>query len=435
MTSEHLPDPISVMFEFELEDRHYSIPAKAIYDRLGAVSFELDTDHCDDAFIYDVRQHVDHGSPINASGRTVQMDEEHTVLVFEDVRLHVTHWEECVGANAGLIRGVFTPAEPIFWSDPVAPSPTSLRLYVHDAPTYGSVRRPIMFCGYPVTVTQVARDPRVAPAGSLSFIVDVGFPDGYPSSLNYDDVSDVVFQFECLVSLALGCETRVSLMEWRTNEQIHASFTSNRVVARGRGHALIRGSCHSVIDFLKEVYPNYRRERENLALDVLLDLYVQGCAESYIDLRFAKWAFLMEAAKFHTARTHLAQTGLVQPQNSPRGFIQGFKAPGSNGKLSFRTLLQMTFEYFGYSPPGGEDTFTFISERNAIFHTGRGSHHQTGEPDVLREELERLHTQAIKLLFLILGYTGEFNPPRFIGYNPYPHVANYRWDEDWFDPQ
>jgi hypothetical protein len=87
--------------------------------------------------------------------------------------------------------------------------------------------------------------------------------------------------------------------------------------------------------------------------------------------------------------------------------IKGFARP-TGGAYSFEDLLKLATAHLGY-----QTTFSFIDDRNAIFHTGAAAARQLGNASVwpvLKPELIKLYRQMDDIILRILGYSGPIHP-------------------------
>jgi hypothetical protein len=173
-------------------------------------------------------------------------------------------------------------------------------------------------------------------------------------------------------------------------------------------HPLIPWTPSDLKHFFEQTLPQYRRHKTAYELPRLFAYYTRSFAEPVAELKFMTAGVFMEAFKFYWARNVAA----LSPKLKSNGLISNFiKSTAANGKqvtYSFEELLQLASHHLGYTT-----TFTFIDDRNAIFHTGAAAAAQQGHASVwptLEPVLVKLYRQMDDIILRILGYAGPILP-------------------------
>lgn len=157
----------------------------------------------------------------------------------------------------------------------------------------------------------------------------------------------------------------------------------------------------SLGSYMALALPEYLANEADAGLDTLVAYYCRSHTESMAEYKFLFAGVLMEALKFNWAvnRRKLSAT------RTASGLIKEFPKPNGKGKYSFKELLDMVASDLGVSA-----NYTFIENRNAVFHTGQAAAAQTGGGGsvwpVLKPELVKLHDEVDDLLLSLLKYAG-----------------------------
>jgi len=210
-----------------------------------------------------------------------------------------------------------------------------------------------------------------------------------------------------LLSLAQRCNTLATCEE---------RFVGNRLVftecfddsrASDSIKPLIARDVDAACEFVRQTLPFYLRQRHAYDLPALVGYYILAHSAEHMEARFVFGSLFMEAMKFNWAKN---LSGLYQDINQKTGLIRGFRdAPTAPRNLSFEDLMNRLANHLCYSA-----TFSFIDNRNALFHSGRSVGDHTGHAapsEVLWSELERLYDQMDDLLLRVLGYAGVIFSP------------------------
>jgi len=139
----------------------------------------------------------------------------------------------------------------------------------------------------------------------------------------------------------------------------------------------------------------------------LIEYYCLSVEADFGELKYILASVFMEGFKFYWALNvahlpvDLKANGLV------RGFIKGTSAGGKNILYTFEDLIKDSYAHYGLTP-----AFTFIEDRNALFHTGAPGAHQRGVVGTwhaIKPELIILYRQIDDLLLTLMRYTGPIH--------------------------
>lgn len=174
--------------------------------------------------------------------------------------------------------------------------------------------------------------------------------------------------------------------------------------------------------FLKTALPNYMKLNDSHRLFALAEYYIRSFVESTAEHKFTFASIFMEAFKFSCAYNDPRPDMIIDKNTA--GLVRGFKRPptsaekakaikkGKTAKNRNWTFKELMDRYAGcLAGPGG---FTFIENRNALFHTGLPAAAQihkkgAGTYPYLKPELMKVQTQMEDILLLILGYSGPIH--------------------------
>ncbi|MEZ4741081.1 MAG: hypothetical protein R3B45_01300 [Bdellovibrionota bacterium] len=176
----------------------------------------------------------------------------------------------------------------------------------------------------------------------------------------------------------------------------------------------------SMIEFVEKSYQGYSSNLVSFGLNVLIDYYCRSHTETTAEVKYLFASIFMESFKFNWA----ANISGYQPQTKANGLIKGFKANPSDAHMqSFEQLLVGACNHIGFpavvSSGGAPGTFSFIDDRNCIFHSGLSSAHQHGHPSSwphIKTELESIFDQIDNILLRLVGYVGEYFPVSYHGH-------------------
>lgn len=163
-----------------------------------------------------------------------------------------------------------------------------------------------------------------------------------------------------------------------------------------------------VCEFVTKTLPSFIKNESNYNLHVLTHYYCRAFTELFDESKFIFGSIFMEALKFNWAKN----ISSLKVENNPNGTIKKFLDPITGEKLGFRKLIESVAGHLGYTP----SKFSFIDNRNMLFHTGLSLHDHLGHKtpnDVLWQELLRLYDQMDELLLRILDYSGNIYSVRY----------------------
>lgn len=185
--------------------------------------------------------------------------------------------------------------------------------------------------------------------------------------------------------------------------EVWVSTTLELSVANGGFHELIPWV--KLGDFVTKCFAGFRQHEQNYGLTVVLFYYCKSHTDMTEEVKFLFASVLMEALKFYWAKNVAQYTSTT----TPHGAIKDFQIPsGKNNALkraNFKELMNLMAAHLNL-----QENYSFIDDRNAIFHSGLAVAAQTPKGPQLRAELETLHDQVDRILLTLLGYTGPFHP-------------------------
>lgn len=166
-----------------------------------------------------------------------------------------------------------------------------------------------------------------------------------------------------------------------------------------------------ILNFLSVTISSYESNETNFGLSTICEYYWRMHTETTFEIKFLFASVLMEALKFNWA----ANVSNLEKAMKSNGLIRGFRDKGGpqTGKLkyknkSFEDLMIMLSTHLGYTANKG--TFTFIDDRNALFHSGLSSSAQISGQNQWsgsKSELKILINQIDDLILRILNYSGD----------------------------
>jgi hypothetical protein len=211
-----------------------------------------------------------------------------------------------------------------------------------------------------------------------------------------------------LLSLAQRCQLTAP------REDVFDGDVLVRVVLRGNDfniestHPLIPPAPTELRPFIEQTLPAYRTHANSYELERLIWYYCRAFTEPYHEARFIFAGVFMEALKFYWAKNVGGYTPDVKANGLVRGFVKTVLSNGKKVHHTFEELINGVAQHLGYAP-----TFTFIEDRNALFHTGAPGAAQLGAAPTwafVKPELYKLYDQMDDLLLRILAYRGPIHP-------------------------
>jgi hypothetical protein len=159
--------------------------------------------------------------------------------------------------------------------------------------------------------------------------------------------------------------------------------------------------------FLNKTLTGYLTNVAQYDLESMIQYYVFAHTSHTLELQFIFASIFMEGLKFNWAKN---VSELYQDIKTTTGTIRGFRTSPTQKNLSIEHLMNRLAAHLGYSA-----SFTFVEDRNMLFHSGQSVATQLGHANpgtTLFAELYSLYDQMDDLLLRILGYSGEMYSPR-----------------------
>ena len=258
-----------------------------------------------------------------------------------------------------------------------------------------------------ITLAELAGlDPEDRRQGLIRGLLTVSEPN--PSNNPADDVRPELLT---LFSLAQRCQLSAP------REDVFSGDDLIRVILRGNDftadstHPLIPPAPPELSAFLEQTLPAFRANAANYELERLTWYYCRAFMEQYGEARFIFAGVFMEALKFHWAKNVANYPTDVKANGLIRGFVKNVTPGGRRIHYTFEELVDGVAAHIGYNA-----AFTFIEDRNALFHTGAPAGAQLGAAGgggtwaLLKPELFKLYDQMEDLLLRILNYQGPIHP-------------------------
>jgi hypothetical protein len=215
---------------------------------------------------------------------------------------------------------------------------------------------------------------------------------------NFDEIKKAT---SALLSLGSRTHTRWVLETTHCGAQVGDWWAIPQPGDVASGHPLI--SDDDLANFMSQTLGNYLARANDYSLETVLTYYCRSHQENLAEAKFIFAGVAMEALKFNWA---LNVGRLPQDIKQTTGLIRGFKRPnGSNH--TFEELMNMLAAHLGLA-----HTYSFVDDRNALFHSGRAAAAQLQQGSTwpyLRPELEIVQDQLDDILLTILGYRGHFH--------------------------
>lgn len=169
-------------------------------------------------------------------------------------------------------------------------------------------------------------------------------------------------------------------------------------------HPLIPISPRELSDYLTQVLPDFATKEANFQIERLIHYYCLSISATYGEVKFILASVVMEAFKFFWALNDGNKLPVLKANKLIRGFQKATDRHGKPVLYGFEELLTEACVSIGYNP-----VFTFIEDRNALFHSGAPGAHQHGVSSswrVIKPELVTLYRQIDDVLLRVLAYQG-----------------------------
>lgn len=230
------------------------------------------------------------------------------------------------------------------------------------------------------------------------------------------NLSQFAYDICMLISLAQRCPVYFGIVELKSNgrtSEIHLNEMTQDYVSIS---PLIDFFANDICSFVQIVWPNYVANGTSYGLNTLIDYYWRAHQETYAEIKLVFACIFMEALKFNWARSVSTNVDIDAKAN---GLIRGFKlkpapTPDNRRNISFEQLLVMASNSIGYAATMSTSTtvgtFTFIEDRNAIFHSGLSGAAQLGHSNswpYLKPVIYKMYDQMDELILRILNFSGK----------------------------
>jgi hypothetical protein len=210
---------------------------------------------------------------------------------------------------------------------------------------------------------------------------------------------------QVLLGLAQRCRARAPFRECDDATGVCSITLIHEDTAVSAGHPLIPPRGRDVAAFMNTALQQYPQLESALELPRLIDYYCLSVEASFGELKFILAGVFMEGLKFYWAKNVAGYSTDKKASGLIRGFEKAKTSGGRSVHYTFEELIVAAYAHYGLHP-----TFTFIEDRNALFHTGAPGAAQLGAAPlwpVIRPELEKLYQQIDHFLLTILGYSGS----------------------------
>lgn len=227
------------------------------------------------------------------------------------------------------------------------------------------------------------------------------------TNISSGDLGEFHDDLSRLLSLAQRCPTPPVVKEFFQSGNLVYTAINEQSWDYITLRPLIEWYAKDTLEFIKATYLTFVQQKDRYGLITLIDYYWRSHVENTIEIKFLYASIFMEALKFNWAAN--VSTNLDKDLKV-NGLVRGFRPRGASARtknLDFESLLIQTAQFLGY--PCTQGTFTFIDDRNCIFHSGLSSAPQHGHVSswpVIKPELEKLYLQIDDLLLRILGFSG-----------------------------
>jgi len=237
--------------------------------------------------------------------------------------------------------------------------------------------------------------PAVGDVDSFLVIESSGVDQTDPRTLLQDTCN--------LLSIALRKPVRPVAVRTFRNDKVTFSLLMSWGIDSCGLPRLIPNDPSAMEAFFELVWRNFQEKKERWHLKDLIWYYESACVESELEKRFIYGCIFFEALKFFWAKGFSE----LERNETRDGIIKSFSARKNGRPIDFATLLCMAADYLGVE----DRDFTFIENRNSLFHTGLPLDEQDIEPNPrrpLNNEFIKLMGQMDEFLLRILGYHGPY---------------------------
>ena len=212
---------------------------------------------------------------------------------------------------------------------------------------------------------------------------------------------------QTLLSLAQRCKICAPLRKaYDATSLVEIHIVPNET-PREAGHPLIPRLGSELAAFMSLAIPAFHAVAGPLELRPLIDYYCLSVEADFGEFKYILASVFMEGFKFYWALNVARLPTDVKANGLIRGFVKGTSATGKPILYNFEELIKNAYANYGLTP-----TFTFIEDRNALFHTGAPGAHQLGVVGTwpaIEPELITLYRQIDDLLLTLMRYTGPIH--------------------------
>lgn len=279
-------------------------------------------------------------------------------------------------------------------------SPTEIRVYVKGAKLPFPVS--VQMGNDAFELRQISNAPFEGVRGAVATLLTLEVRD------SAEETKRSVGQILAVLSAAQRCQLFVSRRETWAGDRLVDAVLYPMDIDLVPTHPVIPWTANEMRSYLEQVLPAYRAKSGDYALERLIWHYCNSFSQPFIVAKFFFGSVFMEAFKFWWAKN----VGRVEAELNADGLVSGFvrrrRANGSAIFYKFKELLTMASQHIGY-----QGDFTFIDNRNALFHSGATTATQLGENRIwprLKPELHKLYREMDDILLRLLEYTGPVHP-------------------------
>ncbi|MFI3138524.1 MAG: hypothetical protein QX197_17265 [Methylococcaceae bacterium] len=210
-----------------------------------------------------------------------------------------------------------------------------------------------------------------------------------------------------LLSTAQRCIVKSPMQSAYSEDQLVWLILTPTNEHHKAAHPMISRAAGDIVTFLSLTIPSFKAKQVDYALDRLIHYYCLAFAPSPNEIKFIMASVFMEAFKFYWALNVKKISRITDGQGRIKGFERSISKKNRQVPYEFAELLTMAATSIGVT-----DTYTFIDERHAIFHSGKPRSDDSREGSyclLIKPELTKLYTQMDNILLRILGYSGEIS--------------------------
>jgi hypothetical protein len=182
--------------------------------------------------------------------------------------------------------------------------------------------------------------------------------------------------------------------------QLNPSSERHRVY-----HPIISTSAESIVKFLASTISRFNINQSDYCLRRLTHYYCLAFMSTTIEIKFILASVFMEAFKFYWALNVKKLPSITNSHGMIKDFEKSKNKHNKPVRYEFGDLLNEASKSIGIT-----ENYSFIDNRNAMFHSGAPVSHHLSESSAwlsIKPELTKLYTQMDNILLSILGYSGD----------------------------